>query len=228
MPKKTTKKRVKKAAKIKKAPAKKAKKVSRPKASAVKASETKSYTHKDIMKWKPKAHPIERILKGIIILSVLGLVIAGYLIYLHYKPEASTICTFGEKLNCDVVNKSVYSKFLGIPNAIIGALGYIYFILVSVLILKGYDLSKIHPRLRAKHLNFLVILFAIIGWVFSMYLLYIETYVLFAYCVFCLASLAVISIIMVLSIFSYSHCFRCRKVMSRIHYKASGKMCRYC
>ena len=185
-------------------------------------------THKEVKKMRARSHPIETILRLIIFFSIIGLIIAGYLMYMHFKPEASSICTFEGKLNCDTVNKSVYSKFLGIPNAIIGAVGYLYFIVWSILMLKGFDLTKTHSKLRAKHLNFLMILFAIIGFGFSLYLLYVETFILYAYCIFCLASLGIITIILILSIMSWSHCMRCRHVMNRIHYKAKGKMCRYC
>ncbi len=175
-----------------------------------------------------RRHPVEVSLKIIIALSFLGLIVASYLIYMHYKPEAATICTFGEKLNCDVVNKSAYAKFMGIPNAIIGALGYLYFIIVSLITLKGYDLSKVAKRIRPKHLNFLVMLFAVFGWLFSMYLLYVEIFILHAFCIFCLTSLGIITIIMMTAMYSYRQCMKCRDIMHRIHLKACGKMCRYC
>ncbi|MFC1722810.1 vitamin K epoxide reductase family protein [Nanoarchaeota archaeon] len=188
----------------------------------------KALSHSELKKLKVKAHPIEVALKLIIILSLLGTGVAGYLVYLHYQPEASTICNINEKLNCDVVNKSVYSKFLGIPNSMIGIAGYLFFIIVSIVFLKGYDLSKIHKRLKAKHLNLAVILAAGLGWIFSLYLLYIEKFVLHAYCIFCLASLAIITVIFLVSIASYTQCLRCRNIIKRIHLKSRGKVCRYC
>ena len=60
-----------------------------------------------------------------IILAVLGAVIMGYLISLHYTNQANSICEFGEKLSCDLVNKSHYSEILGIPFSV---LGFVYFL----------------------------------------------------------------------------------------------------
>ena len=222
-PKKTKNKATKKKV-VKKKPPKVSKKPSKKPAQ----KEPRFITHADVKKMKLWCHPVERMLKAIIVLSFIGLIIASYLIFLHYKPAASTICTFGERLNCDVVNKSDYSKFLGVPNAIIGALGYIYFIIISIIALKGYDTTKINKRLKPKHLNLLVILFACFGWLFSMYLLYIEKFVIHAYCIFCLASLGIITIIFIISIFSYRRCMKCRNILHKVQMKARGKMCRYC
>ncbi len=182
----------------------------------------------NIKRLKVRPHPVEVMLKLIIALSILGIVVSGYLIYLHYKPEASEICTFNAKFNCDVVNKSDYATFMGIPNAIIGSLGYLYFLIMSVILLKGYNLRKMNKKLRPKHLNFLMMIFAGIGWLFSMYLLYIEKFVLYAYCIFCLASLAIITLIFLISIFSYRQCMKCKNVLHKIQMKARGNMCRYC
>ncbi len=42
----------------------------------------------------------------------------------HYAKSATEFCDFSEKFNCDIVNRSEYSSFEGIPVAGIGVLGY--------------------------------------------------------------------------------------------------------
>jgi len=192
------------------------------------STEKKTLSKKEIKKLHPKRHPIESMYIALIILSLLGLFVVVYLIYLHYKPEAASICTINNKLDCDVVNKSVYARFLGIPNSIIGALGYLYFIISSFVILKGFNLSKVHYKLRTRHLVILTFIFALIGEGFSLYLLYIEAFVLHTYCIFCLSSLVIMTAIFILSMIILTYCNRCKDIMRRIHYKARGQMCRYC
>jgi uncharacterized membrane protein len=66
-----------------------------------------------------------------IVLTVLGLGIAGYTTYLHYSG-ATPLCSI--KGNpCSQVQKSVYSELAGVPVALIGLIGYIV-ILGSLLV----------------------------------------------------------------------------------------------
>ena len=71
--------------------------------------------------------------KWLALLSLAGAVVSLYLTYLHFTPEASTICQLGEAFDCDKVNKSVYSTFFGIPVAIMGSGYYIGMLIFSAL-----------------------------------------------------------------------------------------------
>lgn len=176
---------------------------------------------------KKKTSPVEKITKTIIILSIIGVFVALYLVNLHYKTGGSSFCNINEKLNCDVVNKSTYSEFLGIPVAIIGFLGYVAFIVLGFTILAGYDWSIFHHKLRAKHLNMLMLALGIIGFMFSLYLAYIEEFVLHAWCIMCIASLLIITTILVLAIINYNCCRKCKNPLHKAAMK-NGKSCRYC
>jgi len=194
-----------------------------------KARKAKDKDEKDatIEGFKKKLHPVETITKVIIFLSIVGALVALYLIYLHFRNGGSSFCNINERFNCDVVNRSPYSVFLGIPVSIIGFLGYISFIVIGVAFLTGYDWSKLNAKLRPKHLNWLMLVFAALGVLFSLYLAYIEEFVLHTWCVMCIASLVIIISIFVLMIFSYRYCRKCKDQLHKVSMKA-GKACGFC
>jgi uncharacterized membrane protein len=101
-----------------------------------------------------------------------------------WKPVAGTQKTF----SCDTVNKSQYAELAGIPVALVGLGGYALLALLSWLNLRGKDFVKD------------IVVFSVLGFLFSLYLTYIEAYVLFTWCPVCLASQAVILAIVVLSV----------------------------
>jgi vitamin-K-epoxide reductase (warfarin-sensitive) len=85
------------------------------------------------------------------------------------------------------VNRSEYSEVMGIPVAGIGVVGY------GVL----FALSSFY-RARAKT-PLRLLMAAIAGLAFALYLTYVEGYVLTTWCVLCLTSLALIFVISVLA-----------------------------
>jgi len=120
----------------------------------------------------------------LIALSLAGVVIMGYLLSLHFSPDAGAFCNLGEGLSCDIVNKSIYAKVLGIPMSLLGLL---YFVGVFILALwkKG---GAPYNWIALTSLIFLGP---------SLYLTGIEIFVLKNICVFCEASKVLIAGIMV-------------------------------
>src|SRR3989344_1413372 len=72
----------------------------------------------------------------IIILSLIGIGIMGYLTYIHYA-NAQSFCDLSETVSCDIVTTSIYSEILGFPISLAG-LGYF----VSVLLFLLFNKSK--------------------------------------------------------------------------------------
>src|SRR5262245_61008662 len=67
---------------------------------------------------------------AMLVLTVLGLAVAGYLTYIHYagiKP----VCSAGG--SCEKVQTSAYADLAGVPVALIGLIGYVA-ILASLLV----------------------------------------------------------------------------------------------
>ncbi len=109
----------------------------------------------------------------LIILALLGMLIMGYLISLHYSSHTGgTFCDLGEGLSCDIVNKSEYSEILGIP---VSVLGFIYFL--GALLIGLFRYSK--QYLRLLFAGTVVLLGP------SLYLTFIEIAVINNICVFC-------------------------------------------
>src|ERR1700704_3654215 len=126
------------------------------------------------------------LLVAIAVLSVAGMIVSAVSLQRHYAKSATSYCEFGEKFNCDIVNRSEYSSLLGIPVAGIGLAGYGLLLVLSTF--KRLD-NQTPTRL---------IMAVGAGLAFALYLTYVEAYVLMTWCILCLTSLALISLITVL------------------------------
>ena len=115
----------------------------------------------------------------IFILSVIGLADAAYLLYKKLKKE-KLVCFFGE--DCNKVSKSKYGYFFGIPNEIFGIGFYLFALSLFVFSLLG--VITIFEISLTSLLLFAVILASIV----SLYLLWIQTAVLKAWCAWCILS----------------------------------------
>ena len=125
------------------------------------------------------------------ILSIIGL---GASIYLTYVEVTHTRALCGPVGDCNAVQSSPYAKLFGVlPIGIIGALGYIA-ILVTWLWrrFRTDSLSKIAGPLMYG--------MALFGTLFSIYLTYLELFVIHAVCIWCLISAVIITALMLLNL----------------------------
>ncbi len=123
----------------------------------------------------------------IIILTLLGLLVSGYLSWTHLSG-VPIAC--GESNSCELVNSSRYAYLGNIPVAYLGLIGYITILVLSLIPIK-------EDRQWPEVLRFGV---ALIGVMFQWYLFYIEAAVLHAFCYWCIASQAIITVIFILSL----------------------------
>jgi vitamin-K-epoxide reductase (warfarin-sensitive) len=130
-----------------------------------------------------------RLLQVIAILALIGMVVSSVSLYHHYGTSQTTYCDFGASFNCDIVNRSIYSTVLGVPDALIGILGY-----GALLALATFYRTRAETPLR-------LLIAATAGLGFALYLTYIEKFVLATWCILCLSSLTLIFLITVLSSF---------------------------
>ncbi len=124
----------------------------------------------------------------ILVLALIGIVLSAVSLVNHYKKSPSEFCDIDQTFNCDIVNRSIYSKLFGIPVAAIGIVGYL---LLAVL-------SRVSRE--KKLFSAILILGSFIGLTFALYLTYVEVKILAAYCVLCLGSQACILLIAILSV----------------------------
>jgi uncharacterized membrane protein len=114
-----------------------------------------------------------------------GVVLSSLSLHNHYGAAATEYCDLSTMFNCDLVNRSVYSRIFGVPVALIGLFGYVFLI----------GLSAHSNRLLASFR----LAAAVVGLGFALYLAYIEAYVIGVWCLLCIGSLLMISAITALA-----------------------------
>lgn len=117
----------------------------------------------------------------IAILATAGIAIAAYLYYIHVSQVG---CNLGG--GCDVVNTSIYSEMFGIPVAAYG-LGYYTFVLVLALVRLQGALGERMP----------LVLTLVSAWgvLYSLYLFYLELFVIHAICPWCVIQMLAVMLI---------------------------------
>lgn len=109
----------------------------------------------------------------VLILSSLGIVLSVYLTYTHVTMDDTSFCLTGS--GCDIIKSSTFSRIYGVPVPVFGLIGYLTLWLLTYL---RFDKSRIK----------LIYFISVVGLSFSIYLSYIEFFVLKALCSFCIVS----------------------------------------
>lgn len=117
-------------------------------------------------------------------LSGAGVAISGYLVSKRFTGGALACSRWAK---CDTVNNSMYSAIYGVPVSVIGLLGY--------LVLLGLAVAALSSAVPRRRLVALSLLLALGGVGFSIYLTYVEIYLIQALCSWCVASAIVITLL---------------------------------
>lgn len=117
----------------------------------------------------------------LLLLCVVGIVAASLALREHYREDTSP-CSINERWDCGIVNKSPFAVFHGIPVAAIGIAGYLALGILTAA--KAYRLMLVA---------------ALGGLAYSLYLAHIEKDILGVWCIYCVISLGVISLITMLT-----------------------------
>lgn len=148
-----------------------------------------------------KTQQKDYLLIAVLCISLLGILLSGYLTYGHYTTTAE-FCIGGEKggsVRCDVVNQSVYAEVFGVPVALLGFFGYTSMAFFSYLLL--YGKKRIHKKLSflLNYADAYVLAFAWFSFAMKLYFNYLQFFVLKTICVLCEVSAAFVVILVVLS-----------------------------
>jgi uncharacterized membrane protein len=108
--------------------------------------------------------------------ALAGVLVAGYLTWVHFDG-AALVCVVGG--GCETVQESDYAEILGVPVAMLGLVSYA---VVAGLVVWDTGTSRLGAAM-----------IALVGLLFSMYLLALQAFVIDAYCVWCLANDVVIA-----------------------------------
>ena len=125
------------------------------------------------------------------LLCVLGIGVAGYLAW-TYVRGAEPYC--GDTGSCSAVQNSPYANLAGIPVPVIGLAGYVALLGLNLLRGRaGDDLGFYLPVLSFGG--------ALVGFIYSAYLTYLEAMVIRAWCYWCVASAVIMTALLILSVF---------------------------
>lgn len=124
-----------------------------------------------------------------IALTVIGLLVSIYMSIYKFTSD-ERMCVGSQ--DCSVVNASRYSEVYGIPVAVIGVAGYAA--ILAVLLLER--------RLGFLQQNGSMAFFglSLTGFLFTLYLIFVEVALIKAYCPFCITSQVAMTLIFILSV----------------------------
>lgn len=117
------------------------------------------------------------------VVALVGLAVAGYLAHVETTASEAVCGVVGD---CNTVQQSPYARIFGIPIGLIGVAGY-------VAILLAWFYGQAGSRRLA---DAALLLMALFGVVFSIYLTFLEPFVIGATCLWCLTSAVLMALIL--------------------------------
>jgi uncharacterized membrane protein len=125
-----------------------------------------------------------------IVTAGIGLLVSVYLSWVKITNQ-DVLCFKGMD-DCNIVNTSSFSVWRGIPVAFLGVLGYLI-ILIILQILPN-------PKIQTSGIILALFSIAAFGTLYSLYLTYVELFVIHAVCPWCLTSAISMLSILIISI----------------------------
>src|SRR5213593_3669972 len=128
--------------------------------------------------------------QAIAVLALVGFFVALYL-WLHALGYGGAI-KCGASGGCEVVQTSQWAVFLGLPVAFYGVVGYVALLVVALAALRPAALAE-------RRWSVLLAGLASVGFLFTVYLTYVELFVTHAICRWCVGSAVIITAIWVVA-----------------------------
>jgi len=134
---------------------------------------------------QPANHSLRKVHSVIPLLAVLGIIVAGYLAYVE-TTGTEAVC--GPVGDCNTVQQSKYAMLFGvIPVAALGFFGYIA-------ILAAWLFTQPENGLLSDLATMAILGMTTFGTIFSIYLTFLEPFVIGATCAWCLTSAVIIAV----------------------------------
>lgn len=125
-----------------------------------------------------------------VFLAIIGLAVSIYMTIFKLTGNEKMCIGSG---GCNTVNESPYAAIYGIPVAAFGIGGYLAILGVLALEKKGGKFFKANATM----LNFGL---SLVGFLFTLYLVYLEIFVIKALCPFCLTSQIAMTLLFILAV----------------------------
>jgi uncharacterized membrane protein len=121
------------------------------------------------------------------VLAVVGIGVAAYLSFVEMTGTRAVCGPVGD---CNTVQQSAYAKLLGVPIGVVGLGGYVAMVAAWIVGVRG--------RAGVRDRAWLAIwAMALVGTAFSMYLTFLEPFVIGATCAWCLSSAVIVTLILI-------------------------------
>jgi uncharacterized membrane protein len=127
---------------------------------------------------------------GVALLSLVGVLVSAYLWLFKLGKIGTIACGTG---GCETVQLSKWSSFLGVDVALIGMVGYVGLLVLSLAALQPGLLGRRWP-------SDLLAALSGVGVAFTLYLTYLELFVIHAICRWCVSAAVIIALIFVLAL----------------------------
>jgi uncharacterized membrane protein len=115
-------------------------------------------------------------------------------IYLTYVETQEVLALCGPVGDCNAVQNSPYAYLFGVlPVGLLGMIGY-------VMIMAAWLIGRRSHAAVARYANLAVFGMAVFGVLFSIYLTYLELWVILAVCLWCLSSAVLMGLILLVSV----------------------------
>ena len=128
----------------------------------------------------------------LLVLSLAGLFDSVYLLWVYTSPSHPLVCL---GTGCDVVRASRYAQLWGRPMPVYGVL--MYMVLVLAVLIQAWLVS---PGAR-RWVRAAVAIISGGGVAFSLYLTYLEGFVIHAWCAWCVGSAIIVTLVFLLALF---------------------------
>lgn len=131
--------------------------------------------------------PISRgdLLGLVVLLSLAGVAVSGYLTWQWYESAGSSWCDFSSYFSCSRVRESPFAAVSGIPTSVVGVAGFLVLLALSSLIFVGRTAIGPVPIAPA------LLTFAGVGAAIGAGLTVIEVFVIQAVCLLCALGFAI-------------------------------------
>jgi uncharacterized membrane protein len=125
-----------------------------------------------------------------VVASIIGFIDSAYLTIIKFT-HSPIYCTPGLG-NCEAVQNSQWSTIWGIPIALFGALAYLLLVFCFIF--------EKRIRLLKQYFHYVVFGITFFGFLYSLYLTYLELFVLHAICQWCILSAICMTAVFIVTI----------------------------
>ena len=139
-------------------------------------------------------------------LAIAGIIVAGYMAYVETQAVEAVCGPVGD---CNAVQSSSYAKLFGVlPVGVLGVVGY-------AAILAAWFWPHLRTGPTARRAQQAALAMTVFGALFSLYLTYLELFVIKAVCAWCLTSAVIITLLMLANVTPALQTVRVKTRLSR-------------